>query len=97
MSLVMLLIVGTILGSTSLVSALAKGGFLNSALTRAVAGGSIYFTSSTFLVYYTNFESFLSASANGSLGLAGFVFIGGLVALLLTWVSNLIEYEVAVQ
>ena len=97
MSIVFLIIIATILGSTSLVSALAKGGFLNSALTRGVAGGSIYFTSSTFLVFYTNFESFLSASANGSLGLSGFVFIGGLVALILTWVSNLIEYEVAVK
>lgn len=97
MSFVVFLLIGTILGSTSLVSALARGGFLNSALTRGIAGGSIYITSSNFLVGYTNFETFLTASINGSLGLSGFVYIGGLVALLLTWVSNLIQYEVAVK
>ncbi len=96
-SVVMLLFIGTILGSTSLVSSASKAGFLNGALTRSVAGGSVSFASSTFLVGYTNLDSYLSACANGSLGFSGFIFIGGLIALILTWVSNLYQYEVAVK
>ena len=97
MSLVILLFIGTILSSTSLISAAAKAGYLQGALSRTIAGGSATVASSTFLVGYTNLESFINAAYNGSLGFSGYVFIGGLAALLITWASNLIEYEVAVK
>ena len=97
MSLIFLLFAGTILGSTSIISAAVKNGYMQGALTRSIAGGTISVTSSSFLYGYTNLESFLSASANGSIGFAGYVFIGGLVAVLITWVSNLINYQVAIR
>ena len=97
MSLIFILYAGAILASTSLIGGLANNGFLNSSLTRSVAGGTVSFTSSNFLIGYTNLEYFISASANGSLGLSGFVFIGGLSALVITWVSNLIESGGAVK
>ncbi len=97
MSLIFIMYAGAILASTSLIGSLAENGFLNSALTRSVAGGTVSFTSANFLVGYTNLEYFISASANGSLGIAGFIFIGGLFALVITWISNLLEYGVAVK
>jgi len=96
-SLILLLFLGTILGSTSIISAAAKSGYMQGGLTRGLAGGTLSVTSSSFLYGYTNLESFLTAAANGSLGFAGFVFIGGLFAVLITWVSNLINYEVAIR
>jgi hypothetical protein len=96
-SFLIIIIIGSVLGSTSLVNAAAKNGFLNSGLTRSVAGGSAAIASSNFMVGYTNLETFISAAANGSLGLAGFFFIGGLAALLITWAGNLIEFGVAVK
>jgi len=93
MSLVIFLILGSVLGSTSIISTIAKNGGLNGGLTRGIAGGSIGVASSTFLTGYTNLESFISAAGNGSLGFSGFVFIGGLAALLITWASNLIQYN----
>lgn len=92
-SLVIFLILGAIFGSTSIISAIAKNGGLNGGLTRAVAGGSASLAGSGFLVGYTNLESFINAAANGSLGFSGYVFIGGLAALLITWASNLLEYN----
>ena len=93
MSLIIFLILGSVLGSTSLISAIAKNGGLNGGLTRGIAGGSVGVASSTFLTGYTNLESFINAAANGSLGLGGFIFIGGLAALLITWASNILEYN----
>lgn len=92
-SLYIFIILGALFTSTSIVNGLAKNNFLNSGLTRGVAGGTTAIASSNFLVGYTNLESFISASANGSLGLSGFVFIGGLAALLITWGANLIEFR----
>lgn len=97
MSLLFFIIVGSVLTSTSLISSASKSGFLNGAFTRSLAGGSTAIVSSNFLVGYTNLESFISASFNGSLGFSGYVFIGGLAALLLTWVSNLYNYQVLVK
>ena len=48
---------------------------------------------SGYLIGYTNLESFINAAANGSLGFSGYVFIGGLAALLITWASNIIEFN----
>jgi|TARA_Y100000033_G_scaffold48488_1_gene55419 hypothetical protein len=97
MSFVSLLVVGAILSSLSITTALAKNGFLRNGLLRGVAGGSVFFTSSNFLVGYTNLESFISASANGSLGISGFIFLGGLAALIITWVANFVEYGVIIK
>lgn len=96
-SILILMLIGSVLGSTSLVNAAAKNGFLNSGLTRSIAGGTTAIASSNFMIGYTNLESFISAAANGSLGLAGFFFIGGLAALLITWAGNLIEFGVAIK
>jgi len=93
LSLVIILFLGAIFGSTSIIQAIAKNGGLNNGLTRAVAGGSGSIAGSGFLVGYTNLESFINAAANGSLGFAGYVFIAGLAALLITWASNIIEYN----
>lgn len=97
LSLTIILFIGAVLGSTSIINGLAKSGYMKSALTRSVAGGTIALTSSNFLVGYTNLESFISASFNGTLGFSGFVFIGGLIALLITWASNLIEFGVLIK
>lgn len=94
---IILLSVGLLLTSTSITTAAAKSGFLQNGLLRGVAGGATFITSSSFLVGYTNLESFINASINGYLGVSGFVFIGGLAALLLTWVANFIEYGVIVK
>ncbi len=93
MNLTIFLILGSILGSTSIVSAISKNGGLNGGLTRGIVGGSSSFVGSSYLIGYTNLEMFITASINGSLGFGGFVFIGGLSALLITWISNLIEYQ----
>ena len=93
MNLTIFLILGSILGSTSIISTIAKNGGLNNGLTRGIVGGTSSFVGSGYLIGYTNLEMFITASANGSLGFGGFVFIGGLSALLITWISNLIEYE----
>ena len=97
MSLTVIIYLGAILASTSVISGLAQSGFMNGGLTRGVAGGTLSFTSASFMVGYTNLEYFISASANGSLGISGFVFIGGLAALLITWASNILEFGVLVK
>jgi len=96
-NIIIIIFLGAVLGSTSVIASAAKAGFLNGTLTRSVAGGALSLTSSSFLHGYTNLESFVNACYNGSLGFSGFFFIGGLVALLITWVSNLIEYKVAIK
>lgn len=93
MSLVIILALGAIFGSTSIIQEIARNGGLNGGLTRAVAGGSGSIAGSGFLIGYTNLESFINAAANGSLGFSGYIFIGGLAALLITWASNIIQYN----
>ncbi len=95
--IILLMFLGTILASGSIMSSAAKAGYFNGALTRTVAGGSVTVASSTFLTGYTNLESYINAAAVGNLGFSGYVFIGGLAALIITWISNLVEYEVAVK
>ena len=96
-TILILLVFGAILASTSVISAGAKSGILNGALSRTVAGGSLSIVGSNFLAGYSNLESFISASANGSLGFSGYIFLGGLSALLITWASNIIEFGTAVK
>lgn len=93
MMTVMLIYIGSALASISVINAGAQSGAFSGAFTRTIQGGATTVVSSNFLIGYTNTESFISASINGSLGFAGYVFIGGLVALLLTWVGNIYEYK----
>ena len=97
MDLTILIYVGALLSSVSIVGYANSAGAFSGALSRTVAGGAASFTSSVFLVGYTNLDSFLNACISGSLGISGYVFIGGLAALLITWVSNLIEYRSAIM
>lgn len=92
-SIELFIYVGAILASTSVIGAIASNGGLSGNLTRTVSGGTLSVVSSEFLIGYANMESFLSASINGSLGFSGYVLIGGLAAMLLTWAGNLIEYR----
>ena len=97
MSLSIILILGAVFGSTSIIAAANKNGFLQGALTRTIAGGTGGIVGSSYLVGYTNLEYFISASFNGSLGISGYIFIGGLSALLITWAANLVSYRVAIK
>ena len=92
-SIEFIIYVGSILASTSVIGAIASNGGLSGNLTRTVSGGTLTVVSAEFMIGYANMESFLSASINGSLGFSGYVLIGGLAALLLTWAGNLIEYR----
>lgn len=92
-SIELLIYLGALFASTSIIGAIASNGGLSGNLTRTISGGTLTVVSSEFLVGYTNMESFLSASWNGSLGFSGYVLIGGLSALILTWAGNLIEYK----
>lgn len=89
----LLIYLGSAFASTSLIGAIASNGGLSGNLTRTITGGSLTVVSSEFLIGYANMESFLSASINGSLGFSGYILIGGLSALLITWAGNLIEYR----
>jgi len=93
MDLTIIIYLGAILTSVSLVGYANSSGAFSGSLSRTFAGGATSLTSSVFLVGYTNLDSFINACASGSLGFSGFVFIGGLSALLITWGANLIEYR----
>jgi hypothetical protein len=86
----------TLLGSLSIVSSAGNAGFLNSAFQRGFAGVSTQIVSSNFLLNYTNTESFIRACYEGEVGFTGFVFIFSLAVLIITWVSNLIDYKQAI-
>lgn len=91
-----LVLITTTLISISLVGKAWEAGALNKALSRAFAGGSIGVVSNKFLVQYTQFESLISASINGSLGFTGFFFIAALILLLTVWITNFIQYRTLV-
>lgn len=90
---VWLIYLGTALASISLVNSAAQTGRFSGAFTRTIKGGSLTVVSSNFLIGYTNMESFISACFDGYLGFTGYVFIGGLFALLATWAGNIYEYK----
>ena len=83
--------------STSIIGKAWESGAFGGNLQRAFAGGSVGYVSNKFLIQYTQFESLLSASFNGSLGFVGYLFIGAISFLILVWISNLIEYRTLVQ
>lgn len=92
-----LIYLGTVFGAVSLTNALYDSGFLLKGYQRFVAGTGTQIVSANFLIGYTNLESFVTASAKGYLGIGGFVFIGGLIALIITWSGNLIYHRQAVM
>ena len=83
----------TTLISISLVGKAWENQALNSALSRAFAGGSVGVVSNKFLTQYTQFESLIRASINGNLGFTGFFFVGALILLLVVWITNFIKYR----
>jgi hypothetical protein len=87
----------TLLASVSVVQTAGANGALNSAFTRGFAGVTTQITSLKFLNAYTNTESFLIACSKGYLGITGYLFLASIVALLLVWVNNLIEFEQAIM
>ena len=72
-------------------------GVLDTGLKRAVTGSGLSYGGFTILDNYTNVISFYEVSAQGDLGLAGFVFIAGSVAVALVWVSNLYKFRQAIM
>ena len=93
MDITLLIYLGAFLSSISIVGMAQANGAFSGSLGRTVAGGVTSITSGTFLFQYTNLESFIVACSIGNLGLSGYVFIGGLSALIITWTTNLIEYR----
>jgi len=71
-------------------------GLLNGAFQRGFAGASAQIVSAKFLFSYTNFETFVRACLDGSIGLSGYVFLGSLGFLAAVWVNNLVEYRQAI-
>ena len=86
----------TLLISLSVVSSAGNAGYLNGAFTRGFAGVSTQVVSSNFLLSYTNAESFIRACFHGEVGIMGYLFILSMGVLIITWVSNLIEYKTAI-
>jgi hypothetical protein len=87
----------TALLSINAVGIASENGYLNSTLSRGFAGVGGQITSSTFLIQYTNLETFLIACSRGYVGLSGYIFIGSLVLLSLVWINNIIEYRQAIM
>jgi len=87
----------TALLTINLVGIASDNGYLNSTFTRGFAGVGGQITSTSFLVQYTNLETFLIACTEGYLGLSGYIFIASLVLLAVVWINNLIEYRQAIM
>lgn len=88
-----IILITTSLIAVSIVGKAWEYGALNRALSRAFAGGTVGVVSNKFLTQYTQFESVITASLNGSLGFTGFFFIAGLGLLLAVWITNFIQYR----
>lgn len=88
--------VATLLISLSVVGQAGSAGYLNGAFQRGFAGVGTQIVSSNFLLSYTNAESFIRACFFGEVGIAGYFFILSMGVLIITWVSNLVEYKTAI-
>jgi hypothetical protein len=93
------LIIGAItaLLAINVVGIASSNGYLGGVFSRSFAGIATQITSSTFLVQYTNTETFILACVEGYLGTPGYLFIGSLFLLIIVWVNNLIEYRTAIM
>ena len=97
MMLDLILIIITSLLSINVVGIANQNGYLNGGFSRAFAGIGGQITSSTYLIQYTNFETFIIGCSKGYVGLAGYAFLASLVLLIVIWVNNLIEYRQAIM
>jgi hypothetical protein len=88
--------IATLLISLTVVGKAGEMGYLNGAFQRAFAGVGTQVVSANFLLSYTNFETFLRACLNGSIGIHGYAFLLALGVLLIVWINNLIEYRQAI-
>lgn len=86
----------TLLASVTVVQNAGASGALNGAFQRGFAGVSTQIVSTKFLLSYTNFETFIRACLEGQVGLIGYLFVGSLATLIIVWVNNIIEFEVAI-
>ena len=93
------LIIGalTALLAINVVGIASDNGYLGGMFSRGFAGVGTQLTSSTFLVQYTNLETFIIACIEGYVGTPGYLFIGSLFFLIIVWVNNLIEYRQAIM
>lgn len=82
--------------SIGIVGRAGEAGLLSGAFQRGFAGVSTQIVSAKFLLSYTNFETFIRACYEGSIGLSGYVFLGSLGFLAAVWVNNLVEYRQAI-
>ncbi len=82
--------------SIGLIGKAGESGMLNGAFQRGFAGAGAQIVSSKFLLSYTNFETFIRACYEGSIGLSGYVFIGSLGFLAAVWVNNIVEFRQAI-
>jgi hypothetical protein len=97
MMIEVLMLLITTLVSMSIVGKAWEVGAFGGNLGRAFAGGSVGVVSNKFLIQYTQFESLLSASFSGGLGMVGYFFIIGTGFLILVWISNFIQYRTLVM
>ncbi len=86
----------TLLLSLSVVGSASSAGILNSGLSRGFAGVSTQIVSSNFLIGYSNTESYIRACLEGEVGWLGYLFIGSLIFLIMTWAANLYNYRQAI-
>jgi len=91
-----ILYISTLLISFFVVGQASDNGFLNGAFTRAFGGVSTQFVSATWLVQYTNFETFITGCIQGQVGITGYFFVLSLALLLVVWINNLFEYRQAI-
>ena len=91
-----IIVILSVLASTTIVGKAAEGGLFNSALTRTVAGGSATVATQSFLFGYTNLDTYVNACINGSLGLAGYLFIAAILITAGIWLNNIVIWRQAI-
>jgi|DEB0MinimDraft_6_1074348.scaffolds.fasta_scaffold26810_2 hypothetical protein len=91
-----ILYISTLLISFFVVGQASDNGFLNGSFTRAFGGLSTQVVSATWLVQYTNFETFITGCIQGQVGVTGYFFILSLALLLVVWINNIFEYRQAI-
>lgn len=72
-------------------------GFMNTRLKRSFAGSSLTYGGLAIIENYTNMFSFFEIAGKGIIGLGGYIFIAGSIALLLVWANNLLKTGQAIR
>jgi hypothetical protein len=88
--------IATLLISLTVVGRAGDAGYLNGAFSRGFAGVGTQIVSANFLLYYTNFESFLRGCFDGQIGISGYAYLLSLGLLLIVWINNLVEHRQAI-